>query len=132
MKKLTTLVLVAIVACSSTILVSCKKYEEGPSISLRSKTARVSNQWKVQYAKDLQDGVETTADHAGDIWEFTKNGDFLKNGTKRGTWEFSDSKEQIVITNSLGEIDFYTILKLKENEMWIQEPGDEEIHLVTL
>lgn len=132
MKKLTNVTLIALLAFSSTILFSCKKYEEGPSVSLRSKTARVSNQWKVDYAKDLQDGTVTTADHAGDVWEFTKDGDFLKNGTLRGTWEFSDSKEEIIITGTFGDIDYYKIMKLKENEMWLQEPADEDIHLITL
>lgn len=111
---------------------SCKKYEEGPSLSLRSKDARIANQWKISFSKDLGDGSITTHDHIGDVWEFTKEGAFIKNGVQKGTWELSSSKEQIIITKLDGSLDNFIILKLKENEMWLQEPGDEELHLTSL
>ncbi len=120
----------------STALVACKKYEEGPGVSLRSKKARVANEWKVDYAFDLSDNLVVTGDYAGETWEFNKDGEFYErsNGTidKSGTWEFISDKEAIRI-NFVGtgsSTETYTVLKLKENEMWLKD-SDEEIHLVT-
>jgi hypothetical protein len=46
----TTLILATI------LLVACKKYEEGPTLSLRSKTARVAGNWTLEsYTVDGQD-----------------------------------------------------------------------------
>ncbi|MCS7078295.1 MAG: hypothetical protein NZ455_16400 [Bacteroidia bacterium] len=41
MKKIKVLTLVLFIGLSTIISTSCKKYEEGPAISLRSKKARV-------------------------------------------------------------------------------------------
>lgn len=132
MKNFKTLVSVTLFLFTVIGLISCKKYDEGPGISLRSKSARVENQWKISFARYLSDGTVTTEDHIGDIWEFTKDGVFVKDGNPKGMWELSESKEQIIITEHDGSIDFFNILKLKENEMWLSEPGDEELHLTTL
>lgn len=113
-------------------LASCGKYEEGPGFSLRSKKARVANEWKVGYAYDREEQVEITTDFSGETWAFTKDGEFFEkeNGEldKAGTWEFISDKEEIalIFTN---DIDKYTILKLKENEMWLLDK-EEELHLV--
>lgn len=116
------------------LLVSaCGKYEEGPSLSLRSKKARVANEWKIVYAYDFDDQQETTADYSNETWEFTKDGQFIEREgnivDKTGTWDFISDKEEITI--SIGtDIDKYKILRLKENEMWLKD-HEEELHLVT-
>ena len=118
------------------IFSGCKKYEEGPSISLRSKTARVANVWAVEYAIDLEDGEVITADFFEETWGFTKDGEYVeyKNGAidKIGSWQFVIDKEAIEITKPAGittDVEIYTILKLKEREMWLSD-GEEELHLV--
>lgn len=115
------------------LLAACSKYEEGPNLSLRSKKARVSNVWVVEYAYDLGDQVEVTADYTGESWQFTKDGVFteFENGTPddAGTWEFLSDKEQLSISKP-GDVEIYTITRLKEKEMWIIN-NDEEIHLVS-
>ena len=130
MKKQTMMMLVGLLLG----VVACGKYEEGPGLSLRSKTARVANEWRVEYAIDFVDKVETTTDFKGETWVFTKEGAFMKKDggvtDKTGTWEFMSDKESIAI--SIGsDIDKYTILRLKENEMWIKD-HEEEIHLVSV
>lgn len=114
------------------LLTSCKKYEEGPGFSLRSKKERVANLWKVDYAYNLRDRVITTADYTGDTWEFTKNGNFVErdNGSvdKTGTWEFVNDKEKITIKLPL-DTHTYDILKLREKELWLKD-AEEELHLI--
>lgn len=130
MKKQTVLMLAGLLLG----VAACGKYEEGPGFSLRSKTARVANEWKVEYAYDHVDKVETTTDFTGETWVFSKDGAFMeKDGgvtDKTGTWEFMSDKEAIAI--SVGtDIDKYMILRLKENEMWLKD-HEEEIHLVSV
>lgn len=129
MKNLLLLSLFAILFIAS----ACEKYEEGPSLSLRSKKARVANEWKVIYAYDYKDNVDITSDYSGETWEFAKDGQFSEkdNGEvdKTGTWDFLNDKEEIAI-NFPADIKKYRILRLKENEMWLMD-HEEELHLVT-
>lgn len=110
----------------------CKKYAEGPGLSLRSKEARVVNEWKVDYAFDYRDTMNVTIDYTGETFAFVKGGDFMekKNGltNNTGKWEFTADKDSLRVTIST-EVDNYLILKLKENEMWLKDK-DEEIHLI--
>ncbi|MBW8051355.1 MAG: hypothetical protein FVQ77_13650 [Cytophagales bacterium] len=112
----------------------CKKYDEGPALSLRSKKGRVANVWKIQWAYDFNNGVETTADFAGETWEFTRKGEFTERDQgivdKIGTWELvSDKKVLFIDMLSGGGDDTYDILKLKEKEMWLKDQN-EELHLI--
>lgn len=111
---------------------ACRKYEEGPSFSLRSKTARVSNNWKVGLAHDYRNNVDVTVEYAGETWEFTKDGDFIErnNGSvdNQGTWAFISDKDSIAIKVGL-DVDKFAILKLRENEFWLKDK-EEELHLI--
>ena len=108
-------------------LSGCSKYDEGPAISLRSKKARVANIWIVESARDIVDDVDITADFTGDSFEWKKDGDYLENGTKEGTWDFDSKKEFIVITKLDNSTDELRIVKLKEKEMILEVPGEEII-----
>jgi hypothetical protein len=116
-----------------TVLPACKKYPEGPGLSMRSKKARVANEWKIANAFEISGGVNTTSDYINETWEFTKKGEFYErdNGVidKTGTWEFIADKEAIQILIPGKNPKNYTILKLKNKEMWLRD-SDEEYHLV--
>lgn len=130
MKSITQTLLCAITGF--VLLTGCKKYEEGPGFSLRSKKERVANLWKIEYAYDYKDSVNITADYAGETWEFTKNGDFVVRDNaivdKTGTWEFVSDKEKITIKFPLS-MHSYDILKLREKELWLKD-AEEELHLI--
>ena len=95
---------------------SCKKYEDGPAFSLRTKTARLTNgEWELDDldAKDENDFVEVVEHFdAGIICEFEKGGDFSLElngeykysggtveiiGKAKGEWEWKTGKESIDI-----------------------------------
>lgn len=130
MKKLFIISIVAIFALSS-----CGKYDEGPAFSLASKKSRVVNTWKLD--KEFVNGNEQTltADDKDDYTEFTKDGKVKvtwvsgsQSTTIEGTWEFDDSKEHLVtkftftyLGQSTTSTTSYKILRLKSNEMWLEE-----------
>ena len=130
MKKQTMMVVVGLLLG----VTACGKYEEGPGLSLRSKKARVANEWKVEYAYDHKDQVEITSDFTGEVFVFAKDGSYMKKDggvtKKTGTWEFISDKEEIAIIFP-DDIDKFSILRLKSNEMWLRD-SEEEIHLVSV
>ncbi|TND09097.1 MAG: hypothetical protein FD123_1500 [Bacteroidetes bacterium] len=111
----------------------CKKYEEGPSLSLRSKKARVANQWKVgAYYKN---GADMTSDYrtgtASELMEFTKDGKYTftatytpafggGTSTDNGTWEFIHDKEELRTVSAVNasDVDTIHITRLKNQEFW--------------
>lgn len=131
------------------VLVSCKKYEEGPVISLRSKKERVANTWKYQ-AKYKNGSAEVLSDkEINTTLTLTKDGTLRReerNGSinivGNGSWDFVRDKEQISMTVSYSafgltysESNVYSILRLKENELWLLEEknGDRfEYHFESL
>lgn len=119
----------------------CKKYEEGPVISLRTKKARVANTWKIE--KAFNDGQDVTSSYDQYELYMSKDGDaklvtiyaygdFTGEFETDGTWKFEDSKETLVLDYEDDDADEkYQILKLKENELWLREEGqDTELHLI--
>lgn len=123
------------------IMGSACKYEEGPALSLRTKTARLAGTWKVEKFID-NDGEESTPnENDNSTWTITKENTFeLKteffgqSATFEGTWDWINSKEGIRITidyGALGEDDTdYTILRLKNDELWIQDEDGDQTHLI--
>jgi len=148
MKTLRNLVLLSLVAFMF-VGTGCKKYEEGPAFSFRSKKARVVNQWEV--VKLLKNGVEQDMhnnnytmmiwfdfndDNTGKAYLKLKNnstGNLDLDTSYSYRWDFNDDKTKLVFTYETGDKDEDEILKLYEKEMWLKEKednGDEvEYHL---
>jgi hypothetical protein len=136
MKKYLT---VAVTAIAVLFAASCGKYEEGPSISLRSKTARVCNTWKVE--KYMVNGSDQTATlnlilpNYREVYDKEGNYSFSYDGNSgSGRWEFQNDKAEIkrsgVSSQSSATL---VILKLKEKEFWyyIMDGSDkEEVHMI--
>lgn len=116
-------------------LQGCKKYPEGPAFSLRTKTERVSNTWKVDNYKINSSDYTSLMTSYNET--FTKEGDYSYswgslNGT--GKWAFQNDKEQIKLTgvNNQSSHDLI-ILKLEEKTFWYyyMDGNDKhEIHLI--
>jgi hypothetical protein len=117
-------------------ITSCKKYEDGPMISLRTKTERLSNTWKVDNYK--VNDTDLTSILSGYTETFTKDKNYsydwgILNGS--GTWKFQSNNNEVLLTGNDDQSSrTLVILKLEENSFWYKyDKGNDhyEIHLVT-
>ena len=142
MKKITAIAVAAMLV-GSVVLTSCKKYEEGPALTLLTKKARVAGTWELEAY--LVDGVDKTADYRTLVTSeeliYSKEGTYtssytfvIGSDTDAGSWEFINDKLEIKsLSNDAGATpDTMVIVKLKSKEMWVKEktPGStvEEMH----
>jgi len=143
---------ISILITLSTIIIlsSCGKYEEGPKISLKSKAARVAATWDLDAVIVGDEDVEL-----GDLQYYTltleKDGtgkyENVEYTTDTGSvaqlfhaaeydleWQFDPNKERIKwkikfdVLSEWGE--YYTIIKLKEKEMWLTQSDTIQFHYV--
>jgi hypothetical protein len=148
MKKLFALICII---TSALLLTECKKYPEGPSISLRSKNERIANTWKL--SKYYENSVDLTSNFNTTFTKFafntTKGGDYtitrelysIANTTESGTWTLSSNKKTFnlsptsITIGAVPNASSWQILKLYENEMWLRNIDSNgkiiEYHLVS-
>lgn len=121
---------------------SCKKYEDGPAISLKSKKERVANTWRIEQA--FRNGEDVTSDYDEYTLFTQKDGDaelaalysfgaFSYEYETQGTWDFESNNEIIAFDYQDNDADVkYQILRLEEDALWLREQGGEdELHLVS-
>ena len=131
-----------------TISPSCKKYEEGPGLSFRSKEKRLANTWKIkalylndtaQALSDADQRFEITFEETGVSIRKTANGS--NTDVHVGSWKFTDKKEKIetyfaytYFGTPTEDITIYTIIKLKEKDLRLQQKINDmetyEYHLI--
>lgn len=116
---------------------SCKKYENGPSLSLRSKEERVSNTWKVESYTINGTDYTSTLKNINYTETYDKDGGYSyasSLGSGSGKWAFNSDKTQIKRNGVSGQSTYdLVILKLKENEFWyyyMDGNDKEEFHLI--
>lgn len=143
MKKIFYFALVLMIG--TTTLSSCRKYEEGPNISLRSKEARVANNWRIESAE--LNGVNLSSDpfYAKQKHFFYRNKSYMvtiidpqtfEATNYSGEWKFFDNDKKIAISikNFSGNIETvteYNIIKLFNNQFWIRTVDNTlELHFV--
>jgi hypothetical protein len=122
------------------VLGSCSKYEEGPAFSLRTKKARVAGTWKVEKYVD-SDGTTSypDSDENGTV-ELTKDNTVKANFpffgsqvTVSGEWEFIKDKEWLRIIldfNGEKDVEDSKILRLKNDELWLEDVDGDQTHYV--
>lgn len=97
--------IVFLLSLSILILSGCKKYEEGPWLSLKTKKARITGEWELDYSFHKENGVITgeydksTNPSNGRIIKFEENGVYTITITKPSEvsthinrWAFIDGK----------------------------------------
>ncbi len=130
-----------LVAAATLLATGCKKYEDGPFLSLRSKTERIANTWRIEEAKDNGNDVTSSFDQYelqllqnGDatLAALYNLGDLSFEFQTSGTWSFQNKKEDLRLDFENNAADAtYQILRLKEEELWLKEKGGNlELHLV--
>ncbi len=129
--------LIAFALTVVSLLTACKKYPEGPALSLRSRAARVANTWKME--KVLFNNIDVTSAYTNIsyIETYDKNGgySYASNiGSGNGKWAFENKDTQIKRNGVSGQSSAdMTILKLKEKSFWYKyDDGNDvmEFHLI--
>lgn len=126
MKKLSLILTLALIIGA----ISCNKYENGPSVSLKSKKSRVANIWIIDEYIDADGEIEKEDD--SETYEFSKDGNVTVSydgDSEKGKWEFRNDKESIAFIFN-GDEEVYLITKLKEKEFWIADEDKDEIHFI--
>lgn len=115
-------------------ITGCKKYEEGPLLSLKSKDARATNVWQAKYV--FQDGIDYTVyfeDWSLDMREdgrivITDKDELDSTVTQEGFWDLTNDKEELRLLFSVPRVDpdrkFYSITRLTSKEFWFKEYTD--------
>jgi hypothetical protein len=96
------------------IVESCKKYDEGPFLSLKSKNNRIIGDWDSEkyYIDDsLQEGTGSIFYNFEEKMNYQRVFEF-------GTWKFDDKKEKILLTLDINNSYALTILRLTNEELW--------------
>jgi len=146
MKKLA--IILTILATTAMIFSSCGKYEEGPSVSLLTKKARITGTWTLTETTHngvVQDmtgySISTTLDKDG-TGTSTATGEYLGmtiSSTTKVEWEFNDTKESIR-TRYADEDGIFaedweetTITKLTNSEFWTEGTETENgVAIITI
>ena len=126
---------VAILLALGLSLPACKKYDDGPLISLTSREERIANTWVIDKAIEAGQDVTTSYDnyvltlttgHAA-----TLNAQYVFfgipiNTETSGTWAFENNDENLVLDFEDNVADgTYQILRLTEPELWLRKTGDD-------
>jgi len=121
----------------STLFVACKKYPEGPTLTVRTATHRVVNTWKPENVTMNSNDVTSAYANVSYTETYDKDGNYSYStslGGGSGKWAFQNDKKEIKRNGVSGQptVDM-TILKLKEKEFWFKftDGGDVyEFHMI--
>ena len=112
----------ALIALATT---ACSKYEEGSKFTFLTKKARMVNTWTLS-SMTVNDVSQTlggtiTMDLEKDgkatiTWSST-----LGSTSDVGNWEFSSDKEDLLLTDSSGDVDALEIVQLKNKDLKLRQ-----------
>lgn len=122
----TTMALVATLLLTLTFS-SCT-YEDGPSISLRSKKARLTGEWegKTIAGESVEDGLTLDLEFKDDGKVDLTLGFLGSTTTETQEWEWKDGKEKLEITDADGDKQEWTITRLTNSELEFTDEDNEE------
>lgn len=120
---------------ASFLLASCKKFEEGPIFSLRSRKARITGTWTYQTIEVNGVDVKQSMTQVKDIrMIISKDHSFLDFGVSalgntavdNDTWKFTERRTHLTIRNKSKGVKFsYEILRLTNTELWLKMVGTD-------
>lgn len=134
-KTKVTALIILLAGMMMTTIEGCKKYPDGPAFSIRTRTQRVANTWKVDNYK--VNGTDYTSLVSGYTETYSKDGNYSYSyGSVSGTgkWEFQNNDAEIKIngiSNQSSEVLY--ILKLEEKQFWyyyMDGNDKKEFHMI--
>lgn len=132
MKTKNFLLLFAVAALLGSVT-ACKKYEDGPAVSLLTKKQRLCRTWFVRSVTSGSIGFENPSPESYK-YEFQKNGTLTitqDGNSSTGSWSFADNKEDLSITVD-GSIYLAEIRRLTKKELWLEQEVDDTDYLIKL
>lgn len=117
---------------------SCTKYADGPSFSLLTKKARITNTWKLdsytlnnsEYTPEAE--IKLTIEKDGTFSESTVVNALgqIQSSHRHGTWEFMEARAQISMTESeMGSLPVsYEIRELKSSRLKIRRTINNNVY----
>ena len=110
---------------------SCKKYPDGPQISVLPRTERIEGKWVAAAVKYNE--IDSTAAYKDYIWEFTRNNSvILQIGSVKetGIWSTVTGDKDFVIDYDNGTREQYEIRKMTRTEFWLRHRQSQlDFHL---
>lgn len=133
MKRSTNFLIAAlIVALALTGIAGCKKYEEGPSLSLRSRTARVANTWKMEKVMYNSTDITGSLTSINYTETYDKDGNYSyssNSSSGSGQWSFQNDDTEIKRNGvSSQSTETLKILKLKEKSFWYSYTDGNDVY----
>ncbi len=129
MKKLS--IILIIVATTAIVFSSCKKYEEGPAVSLTTVTTRITGNWRLQEVT-VDGQIQDLSSYEVIRYEFLRDGTGKISKNVLGAqyfydleWQFDNSKENLMIRvkegDNFGDWQTIKILRLTDSDLWLTE-----------
>lgn len=130
MKKntITKVLAAALILASVSTISSCKKYEEGPAFSLRTKKARLTGDWKISSV--TIDGSDVSGTYNSNFeWDIEADGVYNMKAAPSGTgtanfsgkWKFGEDKDDVYFTDGTSGVEYACrITRLKNTELWMK------------
>lgn len=122
-------------------MTGCSTYPDGPTISIKSKEARIAGTWKIVQATN-DDGEDVTDNFESWRYTFSEDGDAVLNITEgsasfelTGTWTLSDDELTFNVQvegSTLGGIisskqdKTFNILRLTDKQFWLEDVEDQD------
>lgn len=138
------IIITLLVLCTITIGSGCKKYEDGPYISFKTRKERITNIWKVEKAyrdgQDITDVYQTQ--NPGLTWHFDDNQNATRSLSQQGEkintngkWAFQSDDEELAISLSnplYSEEIVWVIKRLTTTQLWVMYTVDGVIYEIQL
>ena len=136
--KRTSILLFSMLFASLLIFQACNKYEDGPSVSLKSAKARLSNTWVIDQV--MSAGIDITSSYSESfkdmVLTFRTDNSYVKSFTDQnnvpytieGTWAFIDNNVSITVSVSGIVISTVSVLRLASKELWLRESYNSVIY----
>ncbi|MCC7297307.1 MAG: hypothetical protein IT244_03145 [Bacteroidia bacterium] len=123
--------LVILVFALQLFLGSCKKYPEGPKLSVVPKKERIEGKWIAESVK--YNSTDSFSAYKNYIWEFTRNYSVIlqvETSKKTGVWSTQTSDKEFVISYDDNSEQQFLILKMTLKEFWLRDKKSQlEFHL---